>query len=174
MARFQFLLSWWSGQQLSPCLSFPMQSVTEQILARPYQRAPQRAEGEAERMLRSEQILREAANDHPRWLSLTLGLRRSHGSPSVVDQHHQLPCNFNKNHHMKPAYTESETSNCFIIIQGARSWVAGKWDGWLQGHWLKLAERHETFRCKLFLLSATDYSSGTLVSGITEITLSKL
>lgn len=61
MLDFEFLLSRWSGQQLSLCLSFPMQPVTEQILAWPYQHRPQRAEGEVEQ----KQLLGDTANDGP-------------------------------------------------------------------------------------------------------------
>lgn len=63
-----------------------MQRAAEQILAWPYQQAPQRAEGEVERMLRGEtKLLGEAANDCPRLQSLTLGLGRSHNSLSAEE-----------------------------------------------------------------------------------------
>ena len=145
-ARFQLLLSWWSGQRLSPCLSFPVQPETEQILARPYQREPQRARVEVEQMLRGEQLLGEAANDRPLWQSLTLGLWRCHDRLSAEDRqpYHVIPMLIGGS----SCHTESTKSpwhpGWLIIIQSGSSQVVGKWDWWLQGHWIRFAGKEQS------------------------------
>lgn len=142
---FPLALSRRSGRQLSLCVSFPAWPASEQILAWPYQRKPQRAEVEAERMLRGERLLGEAANDRPRWRSLTLGpgdaatalLWRKDSSTYCVIS-------------MLTGKSSPSTQTVWLPnslqlkFMGEAVWWLRKWGWWLQGHRTRLGwERSE-------------------------------